>query len=71
MNRDTLTEKRFKEMDYHTQQRVIDFACYLVSRPYNEIDRCISEELYENSRAEKRLEIKWYKKNVNKLKIKK
>ena len=58
-------------MDYHTQQRVIDFAIYLVSRDYNEIDRSISKEEYENCRADKRLEIKWYKKNINKLKIKK
>ncbi len=71
MNKDSLTAQRFLKMDYHTQQRVIDFAVYLVSREYNEVDRCINEEEYENCRADKRLEIKWYKKNVNKLKIKK
>ena len=71
MNKDSLTAQRFLKMDYLTQQRVIDFACYLVSRPYNEIDRSICEEEYENSRAEKRLEIIFYKKNLNKLKIKK
>ena len=57
----------YKKLKKKDLENAISFYCYLVSREYNEIERCVNEEEYEINRAEKR---KTILKMKNYLKIK-
>ncbi len=54
-------------MDKKTQYQALTFMKHLITRPYNEYSRCVSEEEYNKNVEEKKKEIYFLK---NKLSIK-
>ena len=67
MNTYSQSLKSFGKMDKETQIRALYFMNYLISKPYNEFNRCVSEEVFDKNIIEKKKEIQYLQ---NKLRIK-